>query len=535
MVSVPGIGTPLTPTSFLLRAARVHPLRLAIIDGVRSFTYREFASRSRQGAGMLARLGIQAGDRVGVLCSNSAMMLELHHAVPMAGGVLVALNTRLAEEELAYILEHSGSRILAASREFADIGKRLSRLLGLPLILEDAKELGDGSLDYEETITSSVEAEPARVSEGSLLAINYTSGTTGRPKGVMYHHRGAYLQAVGRIYHGQLDSSSVYLWTLPMFHCNGWCHTWALSAAASTHICLRTIDPELIWRYLKELNVSHFSAAPTVLTMIAQSPDAAALPQPIRVDTGGAPPTPILLSRLADLNMSVTHLYGLTETFGPIGINEWKLEWDRLPGPEQARLRARQGVSNVIAEPLRVIDSSGVDVPADGATVGEIAAHGNTVMLGYFRDPDATAKAFLGDWFLTGDLAVMHPDGYLEIVDRRKDIIISGGENISSVEVERVLDAHPAVLESAVIAVPDPRWGEVPHAFISLRDGMSATPVELDTHVRAHLAGFKAPKQYFFGPLPKTGTGKIRKNVLRESTHPVTLESPRASQERSSS
>jgi fatty-acyl-CoA synthase len=355
--------------------------------------------------------------------------------------------------------------------------------------------------------------------EGAVLAISYTSGTTGRPKGVMYHHRGAYLQALAMAFHNRLGPESVYLWTLPMFHCDGWCFTWAVTAAGGRHVCLRAIDPQEIWRLIRSSGVTHYSAAPTVLTMIANSPAASEgeLPaQPVHVDTGGAPPSPTLLERMASLRMDVTHLYGLTETYGPVALNEWHPDWTSLPVAEQATLKARQGVGNVVAERLRVIDVEGRDVPADGETIGELACRGNAVMLGYYRDEDATrAVTAEGGWFRTGDLGVMHPDGYVEIRDRGKDIIISGGENIASVEVERCLDSHPAVLESAVVGKPDETWGETPVAFVTLREGCTASADELRAHVRERLAHFKEPKEIVFSDLPKTSTGKIQKNVLR--------------------
>jgi fatty-acyl-CoA synthase len=354
--------------------------------------------------------------------------------------------------------------------------------------------------------------------ERGLLAINYTSGTTGRPKGVMYHPRGAYLQALAMSFHARLDPSSVYLWTLPMFHCNGWCFTWGVTAAGATHLCLRSIDPQRIWALIGEEGVTHFSAAPTVLTMIAEDEAAVVLPPgtAIRVQTGGAPPSPTLLSRLSGLGIEVTHLYGLTETFGPVAVNEWKPEWDWVSAQEQATLRARQGVGNVIADRLRVVGADGRDVPADGTTIGELVARGNDVMLGYYRDPPATVQATVDGWFRTGDLAVTHPDGYVELRDRAKDIIITGGENVASVEVERALDSHPAVLEAAVVGRPDERWGEAIVAFVSLRAGADIAADELIAHVRTRLAGFKVPRTIVFETLPKTSTGKIQKNILRD-------------------
>ncbi|MGN6128917.1 MAG: acyl--CoA ligase family protein [Nocardioidaceae bacterium] len=497
---------PLTPTSFLERSASVFRDRTAVIDGERRFTYAELHDRSLALTGALADLGVEPGDRVAALCANSHVMLELHHGVPMRGAVLVPLNIRLSVDELAWILEHSGARVLVATKELAATARKVAERVDVRLVLE-----GEG---YDGLLAAATPA-PEPTDEQALLAINYTSGTTGAPKGVMYHHRGAFLQAMAMAYHTQLDADSRYLWTLPMFHCDGWSFPWAVCAAGATHVCLRAVDPTEIWRLLRTEDVTHYSAAPTVLTMIANAADAAPLDERVHVTTGGAPPTPTLLARMAGLGMDVTHLYGLTETFGPIALNEWHSEWDALSGEEQATLRARQGVGNVAAQPLRVIDLNGSDVPADGETVGEIAARGNDVMLGYYRDEEATRAVDAGGWFRTGDLAVMHPDGYVEIRDRSKDIIISGGENIASVEVERAIDTHPDVVESAVVARPDEKWGEVPVAYVVLRDGASADEAAIIAHVRSKIAPFKAPKQVVFADLPKTSTGKIQKNVLR--------------------
>jgi acyl-CoA synthetase (AMP-forming)/AMP-acid ligase II len=502
--------SPLTPASFLDRAAAVFAGRTAIVDGERSFTYRELSDRCRRLAGALAAQGVSRGDRVAALCANSHLMLELHNAVPMMGAVLVTLNTRLSDAELAALLEHSGASVLVATREFADRARRLADRVGLPCFTE-----GDS---YENWVAGAEAAEPAAAGEHDLLAINYTSGTTGRPKGVMYHHRGAYLQATAMAYHARLGPGASYLWTLPMFHCNGWCFTWAVTAAGGTHVCLRTVDTAEIWRLLRDEGITHFSAAPTVLTMIAEDPAAGPLDHEVHVDTGGAPPSATLLARMGSMNLAVTHLYGLTETYGPLAINEWQPEWDELPDEEQARLRARQGAPNIIARPLRVLDGDGRDVPADGETIGEIAVSGNDVMLGYYRDDEATREVTRSGCFLTGDLAVMHPDGYAEIRDRSKDIIISGGENIASVEVEKVLDSHPSVVESAVVGMPHERWGEVPVAFVTLRkDDVDADA--LAGYARERMARYKVPRRFEFGELPKTSTGKIQKNILRDRAH----------------
>ncbi len=487
----------LTPAAFLHRSARVFPERVAVIDGARQWTYREFARRCDGLRHGLAGLGITGGDRVAALCANSHVLLELHHAVPAHGAVLVPINTRLAADEMCYIVEHSGAAVLIATAEFAATAQSVADRTGVRLILGD---------DYEALLSTVDNVAAPEIDERQLLAINYTSGTTGRPKGVMYHHRGAYLQALAMCYHARLGPETRYLWTLPQFHCDGWCFTWAVTAAGGTHVCLRSMDVEEVWRRLDTDGITHLSAAPTVLTMIAAAPSAAALPaqRSVHVDTGGAPPSPSLLARLDRLGLRVTHLYGLTETFGPIAINEWQPEWSALSVDEQAGLRARQGVSNIVAVPMRVVDLAGQDVPADGRTIGELAARGNDVMLGYYRDPEATDAVTTGDgWLLTGDLAVMHPDGYVEIRDRRKDIIISGGENIASVEVEQVIDSHPDVLESAVVGVPDPHWGEIPIAYVRTRSGDPVDPADLVAHVRSRLAGFKTPRQFVFTDLPK--------------------------------
>ena len=503
---------PLTPASFLDRSAAVFGDRIAVIDGERQFSYTELLDRCRRLTSALHSRGVGREDRVAALCTNSHVLLELHQAVPMLGAALVSLNTRLSATEMAGLLAHCGASILVATHEFAGQARELADEAGLPCVIAGGPDDG-----YEAWLAG---ADPAGASTGpveehQLLAVNYTSGTTGRPKGVMYHHRGAYLQAVAMAYHARLGPGARYLWTLPMFHCNGWCFTWAVTAAGGTHVCLRAVDTAQIWRLLRGEGITHFSAAPTVLTMIAEDPAAGPLDHEVHVDTGGAPPSATLLSRLGEMRLAVTHLYGLTETYGPLAINEWQPEWDSLDQDKRATLRARQGAPNIIARPLRVLDEGGHDVPADGETIGEIAVSGNNVMLGYYRDEEATQEVTRSGCFLTGDLAVMHPDGYVEIRDRGKDIIISGGENIASVEVERVLDSHPSVVESAVVGVPDERWGEVPVAFVVLRD-RDVDAAALGDFARERLARFKVPKRIEFSDLPKTSTGKIQKNVLRE-------------------
>ncbi|MCW2813564.1 MAG: acyl-CoA synthetase [Nocardioides sp.] len=499
----------LTPVLLLDRAAQSFAERTAVVDGDVVLTYREFAARCERLSGALIEAGIRPGDRVGALCSNSHVMLEVHFGALLAGAVLVPMNTRLAGAELAYVLKHSGARLLVTTSEFAAAGAALADSLELGMLAE-----GEA---YEHALT---QAEPRRVEttdERALMSINYTSGTTGRSKGVMYHHRGAFLQSVAMAYHTALQPGTKYLWTLPMFHCHGWSFPFAVTGAGGTHVCLRSIDLARIWEEIRG-GATHFSAAPTVLTMIADHAAAGAgAPHPVAVTTGGAPPTPTLLERMAALNLHVTHAYGLTETFGPVMVNQWQPEWDERSAGERASMTARQGIANLIARPPRVVDAEGRDVADDGIEVGELLIRGNDVMLGYYRDEESTRAASHEGWFRTGDLAVMHPDGYVEIRDRLKDVIISGGENIASVEVERALDSHPAVSESAVVGRADDHWGQVPVAFVNLRPGAEVTVGELQDHVRTQLARYKVPKVIHFGELPKTTTGKVQKNVLRTS------------------
>jgi fatty-acyl-CoA synthase len=505
---------PLTPTAFLKRSATVFGDRVAVIDGDLRYTYAEFYRRALQLAGALRAMGVTGGARAAILAPNTHVLLEAHYGVPLAGAVLVALNQRLTASDLAYAIRHSAAKVLVYDHEFEAVAQEIARGIGAELQLIRA----GGTDEYEQWIAAaSPHAEPV-ADERDLLSINYTSGTTGKPKGVMYHHRGAYLQALAMVAHMRLDCASTYLWTLPMFHCNGWCFTWGVTAAGATHLCLRKLDPELIWRHLREAGVTHFCAAPTVLIMIAWA-DAAKhgrLARVVHAATGGAPPTPAILMRMAELGIDVTHLYGLTETFGPAVVCEWRTDWSKLPLEKQAQIKARQGVGNVIAQELRIVDSEGRDVPPDAKTIGEIAVRGNNVMLGYYRDDEATCRAAPDGWFRTGDLGVMHADGYIEIKDRSKDIILSGGENIPSLEVERALAAHATVMEVAVVAGPDPKWGEVPVAYVTLKPGATASEAELIAHARNLLAHFKAPKKIVFGELPKNATGKIQKFVLRE-------------------
>jgi fatty-acyl-CoA synthase len=511
---------PLTPTAFLVRAGHVFAEQLAVIDGEQRYTYAQFLDRARRLAGALRALGVGSEDRVAVLAPNTHVLLESHYGVPFAGAVLVALNPRLTAADLTQIVKHAEASVLIYDSDHEATAAQIAHSSGdgLKLVRAGAED------EYERLLVEAAPCAVAVADERGLISINYTSGTTGAPKGVMYHHRGAYLQALAMALHTRLESSSVFLWTLPMFHCNGWCFTWAATAAGATHLCLRKLDPALIWKHIATSGVTHLNAAPTVLIMLAWDPSAPAkrLERPVRIATGGAPPTPALLARMAELGVEVTHLYGLTETFGPAVICDWHPQWSTLNPDEQARFKARQGVGNVISQSVRVVGSQGKDVPADGATLGEIAVRGNNVMLGYYRDAAATANAAPDGWFRTGDLAVMHADGYVEIRDRAKDIIISGGENIASIEVERVLAAHPAVLEAAVVAGPDAKWGEVPIAFVTLKPDAHATSEELIAHARATLAHFKAPKRIVFGELPKNATGKIQKFVLRSRARTLT-------------
>ena len=506
--------SPLTPSLLLDRSASAFGERIAIIDGERQFSYREFGDRSHRLAGLLADAGVQPGDRVAALCVNSHVMLEMHNGLPMAGAVLVPMNIRLSVGELTYILEHSGARVLIATEELADTARKIAENAGIRLIFG-----GTPASEYEQLLAKAAPRSVPCTDEQGLLAINYTSGSTGRPKGVMYSHRGAYLQALSVAYHARMGLDSAYLWTLPMFHCDGWCFTWGVTAATATHVCLRKADPALAWSMICDRGITHLCGAPTVLTMLAEAAAAAPDRPPshaVHATVGGAPPSPALLARLAKLNIKVTHMYGLTETYGPGSICQWQPEWSAESPERQARLNARQGIPTLVSAGVDVFDPAGKPVPWDGETMGEIVLRGNNTMLGYYRDDEATERATINGWFRSGDLGVRHPDGYIELRDRAKDIIISGGENIASVEVERVLVEHPAVLEAAIVGRGDEKWGEVPVAFVVLRQGQSATAAELIEFVRSRLAHFKAPKEIRFEELPKTSTGKVQKHVLRD-------------------
>jgi fatty-acyl-CoA synthase len=517
----PGVcDAPLSPLSFLARSADVWADRPAVEDGVRAWTYAEHHDRVRRAAGFLREeLGMEPGARVATLLPNEAAMLELHYAVPGAGGVLVPLNTRLAGDEYAYILTHSGASAVVASTALAEtLETALEHMDGAGPRIVWVGDDDASAQSYEGWLRASAPVDLQRpADERALLSINYTSGTTGRPKGVMASHRGAYLHSLGVVAEAGLTTRSAYLWTLPMFHCNGWAYTWAVTATGALHVCLPQTDTGRIWEALLERGVTHLCAAPTVLTMMLDDAAAASCPAPVKVFIGGAPPTPALLERAASANLDVTHLYGLTETYGPLAVCAWNPGWDELDATEQGRLRARQGVGTIVSEALRVVDAQMRDVPRDGETVGEVVMRGNNVTPGYYRDEAATAQAFAGGEFHSGDLAVMHPDGYIELRDRLKDVVISGGENISTIEVEQALSAHPAISEAAVVGRPDDRWGEVPVAYVTLRAGQALDQAELQGFMRARLAGFKTPKQVaVLDQLPKTSTGKIQKFVLRE-------------------
>jgi fatty-acyl-CoA synthase len=502
----------LTPLTFLSRSAFVYGDRIAVIDGERRFTYAQFQERVHRLAGALRKLGVGPGDRVAVLSPNTAMALEPHYGVPLMGAVLVMLNTRLAATELQWILNHCEAKVLLVDPLLAG---QMEPLRGQMPALEHF------ITDYEGLLAGAeaCEAQPVEIDEDGLLSINYTSGTTGFPKGVMFSHRGAYLNSLGELMEYGLREDTVYLWTLPLFHCNGWCFSWAVTAAGGVHVLLRQPQPERVVELIRGEGVTHLCGAPVVVGALAHycAQNGVRFGSGLRIVTAGAPPSPAVLRAAEEMGAEMFHCYGLTETYGPMTLCAWRSEWNRLPADERAQRKAKQGVPYIIAgTDCRLVDEAMQDVPADGNTMGEIVMRGNNVMIGYFRNPEATAEAFRGGWFHSGDYAVMHPDGYLEIRDRKKDIIISGGENISSVEVEKVIYEHPAVLEAAVVAVPDEKWGEAPKAFVTLKEEGAADAAEIIAFCRERMAHFKCPKQVEFCVLPKTATGKIRKNELRE-------------------
>jgi fatty-acyl-CoA synthase len=517
----------LSPLSFIRRTASVYPTRTAVVHGDLRRNWLQTYERCVLLASALHKRGIKLGETVAVMAPNVPELLEAHFGVPMSGGVLNALNIRLDAESIAFILEHSEAKILITDTEFSPvISKALEKMAAPPLVIDISDPRGKGGqllgeCDYEAFLAQG-DANydwPRPADEWQAISLNYTSGTTGNPKGVVYHHRGAYLNSLGNVLTQALPHHPVYLWTLPMFHCNGWCFPWAVTAAGATHVTLRRVEAAGINAAIAADGVTNFCAAPTVLVALVNAPDTVAFPRRVIISTAGAPPSPTTIAQIEALGATLYHVYGLTETYGPITESAWQSPlWDRCDSPERARLKSRQGVPMITvgAGDVRVVDAASNDVPADGVTPGEIVMRGNNVMKGYYADPAATEAAFTGGWFHSGDVAVMHADGYLEITDRAKDVIISGGENISTQQVEKVLMGHHAVLEVAVVAIPSERWGEVPKAFVTLKPGHTVEPDELQRFARERLAAFKVPKTYEFGALPKTSTGKIQKYVLRE-------------------
>jgi fatty-acyl-CoA synthase len=511
---------PLTPLDFLHRTVSIYPNHVAVVWRDRCWTYWEFGELVGRFAALLRGAGVRHGDVVSVMAQNRPEMLAAHYAVPMVGAVLGAINTRLDPETIGYILDHSESRLFIVDPACSPTAREAALHSPVSVLALGREEPIPGSGSFDDFLAAA-EPEPLDTrevtDEWQPICLNYTSGTTGRPKGVVYHHRGAYLNALGNVLELGFRQDTVYLWTLPMFHCNGWCHTWAVTAAAGTHVCIDRPDPELIFRAIEQHGVTHFCCAPVVLYMLLNHPARpATVPRRIAVATGGAAPTSALIEQLDALGIDLIHLYGLTESYGPTTGCALRGDWDVPTSADKARALSRQGVRHPTASRVRVIGENGLDVPSDASTLGEIVLRGNTLMAGYLKDSAATEAAFAGGEFHTGDLAVLHPDGYIEIKDRAKDIIISGGENVSSLEIETVLHRHPAVLLAAVVAAPDPKWGEVPCAFIELKPGFEAPQTEeLASFCRERLAGFKVPKRFVFRELPKTATGKIQKFTLR--------------------
>jgi fatty-acyl-CoA synthase len=504
----------LTPISFLRRSAYMFPEKTAVVYGERRYSYGELEERVNRLSSRLRDAGLQKGDRVAFLCPNTPPMLEAHFGVPAAGLVLVAINTRLGKDEVSYIVGHSGAKMVFVDAELegllADVDSEVEKIR-----IDDTGEEGDPYEDY--LAEGSPEPAPDVLEdEEETISINYTSGTTGRPKGVMYTYRGAYLCALGNAIEIGMGYETRYLWTLPMFHCNGWTFPWAVTAVSGTHVCLRKVEPERIWELFEEEGITHYCAAPTVQIGIVNEDAARPLETRVTAAIAGAPPSPTLLGGLLELNIRPMHIYGLTETYGPITTSGVHPEWEELEMEERARLMSRQGQGYTTADLVRVVDENMQDVERDGETMGEIVMHGNMVAKGYFENEEATEEAFEGGWYHSGDVAVWHPDGYVEIRDRNKDIIVSGGENISTIEVEQVVSRHPAVMEAAVVAIPDEKWGERPKAFVVLKKGQEATGEEIIDFCKEHIARFKAPAAVEFGDLPKTSTGKVQKFVLRD-------------------
>ncbi|MGA8051810.1 MAG: acyl-CoA synthetase [Burkholderiales bacterium] len=524
----PANYAPLTPLSFIERAAYVYPQRVSVVHGERRYTWRETYARARRLGSALAKRGIGPGDTVAAMLPNIPEMYEAHFGVPMCGATLNTLNTRLDAEAIAFMLAHGAARVLLADKEFSGTLEAALAKLGRPIEVidvEDASYDGPGKRlggkTYDELLA---EGDPEwnwpwPADEWQAISLNYTSGTTGNPKGVVYHHRGAYLNGVGNILVWGMPQHSVYLWTLPMFHCNGWCFPWTMAANAGTSVCLRRVDPALIFPLIKRHHVTHYCGAPIVHQTLINAPAEMkrGIDWKVNAMVAGAAPPAAVIEGMEKMGFSITHVYGLTETYGPATVCAKHTEWQDLPLEEQVRLNGRQGVRYTVEEGLAVMDSETMQpVPADGETMGEIMFRGNITMKGYLKNPRATQEAFAGGWFHSGDLAVMSPDGYVKIKDRSKDIIISGGENISSIEVEDVLYRHPAVLAAAVVAMPDPKWGETPCAFVELKPGASASDREIVEFCRERMARFKAPRAVVFGELPKTSTGKIQKFMLRQ-------------------
>jgi fatty-acyl-CoA synthase len=505
--------TELSPLSFLERSEFVYPDKVAVVHEDRRYTYREMGQRVRRLASALLGAGLEKGDRVAFIAPNTPALLEAHYGVPAAGGVLVAINYRLNREEVQFILEHSGARFVFVDHEFEELvsGEGFERRIRID-------DTGRPDDPYEEFLAEgSTDALPTSLEdEAEPISINYTSGTTGRPKGAVYHYRGAYLNALGEVIETQLTPSSVYLWTLPMFHCNGWCFTWAVTAVGGRHVCLRTVDPARIWELFDAEGITHYNGAPTVQASLLDHENAHKLDRVVITTVSGSPPTAELFGRLTEIGIRPIHVYGATELYGPYTICERQDGWDELPADEQARLLGRQGVHYVIAEPVRVVDEQGDEVAADGQTLGEVLMRGNNVMTGYFDDPEQTNETLAGGWYHSGDLAVRHPDGYIELRDRKKDIIVSGGENIPTIEVEHAVSEHPAVAAAAVVSMPDEKWGERPKAFVELTDGEQASEEEILAFAKERLPGYMRPAAVEIAELPRTSTGKIQKKELRD-------------------
>ncbi|MDX9886311.1 acyl-CoA synthetase [Thauera sp.] len=519
----------LTPLTFIERSAYIYPDRVAVIHGARRYTWHESYTRARRLASALKQLGVRKGETVATILNNTPEMFEAHFGVPACGAVLNTINTRLDAEAVAFILNHGEAKVLLTDREYARMVKKAIELAGrtdmIVIDVDDPEYTGPGEFvgtqDYEALLATGspdfVFEQPA--DEWEAISLNYTSGTTGNPKGVVYHHRGAYLNAMSNIVSWGMPPHSVYLWTLPMFHCNGWCFAWTMAANAGINVCLRRVDPRLVFDAIRDHGVTHYCGAPIVHSMLSNAPEEwrKGINHKVFGLVAAAPPPAAVIEGMAKIGVDLTHVYGLTETYGPAAVCAKHDEWRDLPLAEQVALNGRQGVRYHAQEGITVMDPNTMEpVPWDGETMGEIMFRGNLVMKGYLKNPGATAESFRGGWYHTGDLAVMQPDGYVKIKDRSKDIIISGGENISSIEVEDALYKHPAVMAAAVVALPDEKWGEVPCAFVELRDGTETTSEAIVAHCREHLAGFKVPKRIIFGELPKTSTGKIQKFVLRE-------------------